>query len=302
MQNATFQTLTHAKCILAGEHAVLRGCPALVLPVTQKTLTLFYQDNEEQSQALINSPYEEVFSLLFWHTLDKGLLNLHKKLRLSDIHGKFYLENNIEIGAGLGFSAALCVAITRWLIWEHWLRQKKLYAFAHHLEDIFHGKSSGVDIAGVMSNTLIHFEISGKIHEIQPQWKPKLYLSYSGISKSTDSTIHKVNALRKENPQFGNLIDKEMKKSVLLIEEALKNTEKDGLNTLVSALQQANHCFKEWDLITPDLQKHLDKLEELGAIAVKPTGAGAGGYVLSLWKKTPPQEILNELCPLHLKM
>lgn len=90
-----------------------------------------------------------------------------------------------------------------------------------------------------------------------------------------------------------------MQKSVFMIEEALAlKDETHGLSMLASAINAAEHCFEEWELITTELKQHLDRLHQLGAIAVKPTGAGAGGYVLSLWKNNPPQSSDIELIPL----
>ena len=64
----------------------------------------------------------------------------------------------------------------------------------------------------------------------------------------------------------------------------------EGLELLISAIEQAAHCFKEWNLITAQLQQHINQLQRIGALAAKPTGAGQGGYVLSLWQNPPPLE------------
>ena len=39
------------------------------------------------------------------------------------------------------------------------------------------------------------------------------------------------------------------------------------------------------------LQQHMNHLLSSGAIAVKPTGSGGGGFVLSLWEKRPRDEL-----------
>jgi mevalonate kinase len=33
----------------------------------------------------------------------------------------------------------------------------------------------------------------------------------------------------------------------------------------------------------------MKEIEALGALAVKPTGSGDGGFILSLWKEAPPK-------------
>lgn len=294
-KNVNFQTCAHAKCILAGEHTVLRGYPAIVLPITNKMIMLAYQHSNHPIETDCRSLYEDTFLLFFWKTLQQGLKLLKKNI--NEVHGKFIIENTIPMGAGIGFSSALCVVLTRWFIWEHWLKEKKLFYFANHLEDIFHGKSSGLDIAGAMADHAVHFEKSGDIHEIQTRWQPKLYLSYSGQTKNTAKAIDHVNELRKKHPKLAKTIDEEMATSVVMIEKALQSNASSGLYLLAEAIEHANHCFEEWELITLELQQHIDQLHQLGAIAAKPTGAGEGGYVLSLWQDAPPQESSIEFIP-----
>ncbi len=45
-------------------------------------------------------------------------------------------------------------------------------------------------------------------------------------------------------------------------------------------------------LISESLQQHMQQLLHEGALAVKPTGSGSGGYVLSLWESEPTNEEL----------
>jgi mevalonate kinase len=39
----------------------------------------------------------------------------------------------------------------------------------------------------------------------------------------------------------------------------------------------------------------MRQLLEAGACAIKPTGSGGGGYILSLWQKDPPAAITSKL-------
>jgi mevalonate kinase len=50
-------------------------------------------------------------------------------------------------------------------------------------------------------------------------------------------------------------------------------------------------------LIKGTLEQHIQTLVEKGAVAVKPTGAGSGGYVVSLWDRPPPEGIPFDLDP-----
>lgn len=294
---SVFNTSSHAKCILAGEHAVLRGCPAIVVPLHNVGISLRYEQSSVPINIECHSLYEDNFLLFFWGTFKQGLERLHKNQL--NINGKFYVENNIPIGAGMGFSSALCLVLTRWFIWKHWVRENKLFQFAKQFENLFHGQSSGADVAGAISDHIIHFEKSGVMNDLEVNWHPKLYLSYSGCTKNTTDAITHVHMFRKTHPHLAKKIDEEMRNSVEMIEQSLKLNEKYGLAMLASAISHANHCFEEWGLVSPTLKDHMDELQRLGAIAVKPTGAGIGGYVISLWDKTPNDSKID-LMPIHL--
>lgn len=295
MANYSFYTSSHAKCILAGEHSVLRGYSALVVPVLKKTISLEY----EKSSALeifVDAENKKICEQNFIRLLLRSLTLLEKNP--DELKGKFFLHNQIKMGAGLGFSAALAVAIARWLIWQEWIDADQLFPFARRLEDLFHGKSSGVDIAGVLTDKLIHFEIDGQTQNVPINWQPLFLLSYSGVTKMTKDHIQKVNELIKASPEVFQLIDDKMQNSVVNIEQAL-NQDQTALKKLSNAINDANQCFKDWQLITPQLQKHLDEVYQLGALAAKPTGGGGGGYVLSLWDKIPSQNMI-EFIPISL--
>ena len=69
----------------------------------------------------------------------------------------------------------------------------------------------------------------------------------------------------------------------------------EGLPALAKSMGLAAECFEQWGLSDGAPGEHIQWLKEHGALAVKPTGSGGGGYVLSLWKEEPPVEVLTSL-------
>lgn len=291
------ETCVFGKWILVGEHAVLRGSPALVFPVFAKALTLKYEEGGQPLNASFGGDHGGEMRLLFWGVIEKALEALG--VSRSNVTGQIRIESSIPVGAGLGASAALCVGVGRWLAWQGWVEEADLYEFSRQLENLFHGESSGVDIAVALSGKGLRFERAGGRRETVPKWQPRWYISYSGKRGVTSECVSKVKRLFETERELAMRIDEDMKAAVAMAEAALsRSTEAEGFNELASAVRLARACFDRWGLAGGETAAHLATLERAGAVAVKPTGSGDGGYALSLWKSAPPSELSTILIPL----
>lgn len=292
---ATFQCQAFGKWILAGEHAVLRGSPALVFPIRTRSLHLTYFQNEADLDVQLDGDHGVELKLLVWTVLEKACELRH--IERAKLKGELVLESSLPVGAGMGASAALCVALVRWLGFLGFVPESEYYEFSRQLENIFHGESSGVDIAVALSGQGLRFSRSGERALLEPKWKPHWYISYSGKRGITLDAVSKVKSLLAENPARGQELDARMSEAVLLADQALHVNADDGLLQLAKAIDLAATCFDEWKLNEGAPAEHIQWLKDHGAIAVKPTGSGGGGYVLSLWKALPPENIRHKLIP-----
>ena len=282
-----FKTTTHGKWILAGEHAVIRGHGALVFPIPDKKLILQYSPCESTLTANYEDESGADTHILFWSVLEQGAHLISKSL--NSLHGHFNLQSNIPIGVGMGASAALCVAVARWFVAKTFVRPEECYPFARELENLFHGQSSGLDIAGVAAESGVYFK-QGICVPLFPVWHPRWYLSSCAQIGVTSHCIQQVQTLWQDNAEQAAYIDAQMTHCVNEARSALEQQYHAHSNHLLTeAINGAATCFQKWGLISESLDRHMQQLRDAGALAVKPTGSGGGGYVISLWEQEPPK-------------
>lgn len=293
-----FQTKTFGKWILAGEHSVLRGCPALVFPLKSKNLHFQFFKGHEVLHLELSGPHGKEMELLFWGVLEKACELC--RFDRTDLHGTIQIHSNVPVGAGMGASATLCVAISQFFHFLNLIESQRVYDFARELENLFHGESSGVDIAVALEGNGLFFKRNGERKVLEIQWQPKLYISYTGQRGVTSECVAQVKKIILEEPIKGLKIDEQMQSVVQNCLEILSTNHLDvdvANQLLAKQLNLGCHCFEQWGLNHGEPKRHMDWLIHQGAMAVKPTGSGGGGYVLSLWRNDPPQELLPVLIP-----
>lgn len=286
-----------AKCVIAGEHAVLRGHPALVCPLSTLMLSLNYHYTASPLHIIL-APEQMHWKSLFYAGLTKSLQLINKSI--TTLTGTFKVDSNIPIGVNLGASAALCVALSKWIAAQGWLDATpvQLATFATQLEHVFHGESSGMDVAAVLSSQPILFK-----RDVTPWqtvtlcWQPQWYVSSCQHHGLTADCVKQVKQLLADDPTRAQTIDNQMHNSVMQAFTALQSPATTGFALLCDAMQQAAGCFEQWGLVSQPLATHIKWLYQQGASAVKPTGAGSGGYALSLWENPPPLAIRHSLLP-----
>jgi mevalonate kinase len=260
---------TFGKCILLGEHSAVRAHPALVFPLSSRALDLSWRQSSGEGLAVDAGDFAPAFRA----ALGEALRLANAKLPAGAWH--FTLTSTVPPQAGLGSSAALSVAIAKFFT-ELKLLGGDLYPFALELENLFHGKSSGMDVAAVLSAAPILFR-AGSVEKLTLAWRPRLFLSDTGLRSSTKSCVEKVIAMNRPD------LDERNANAVLLGRQALGL--ENGRALLGVAMEEALACFRDWDLVPASVEAQLGELKKAGALAVKPTGSGNGGYLLSLWEE-----------------
>ena len=295
-----FKKRFFGKWALAGEYSVLRSGAALVYPLNHYYIDFTYKQTNKPLLIKRKGKHQAGLDFTVTPLLRKALKTLNKKRE--DLKGRLTIEGHLPFGAGLGASSALCVGMSYLLLYKKWIDKGQLKPFATSLEDFFHGKSSGMDVTAVLEQQPILYQKSQILKTLDKfNHKPLLFLSYSGGRASTSVGVSKVRKIFDRDWLEGELTDKQMNQSVQLCLQALKESnKKKSLLILKKALDLGCNCFEKWKLISYDLEQHIHFLKQKGAVAVKPTGSGLGGHVISLWDKQPPAHLQKQLIPLQI--
>jgi len=212
---------------------------------------------------------------LVLNAFDKIIYSLIKIFKIN-ITGSFVFYNNIPIGAGLGFSAAICLSVAKYLNEYNFINKEDILSLAIKLEDSFHHKSSGLDVYTVNQSNMIIYQ-NGQSKILKPNWQPTFGLKYLGSKSYTYDIVKKVlNSKTKE--QGYDLMYQSF-------DNCLSGLLDNNIEKLVMGIKNAKEAFSTWKLLTKEYYEVEKELMANKALACKPTGAGYGGFVLVLFEE-----------------
>ncbi|MBC7458123.1 MAG: hypothetical protein H7235_07585 [Bdellovibrionaceae bacterium] len=275
----TFEYKVPGKWILSGEHTVIRGSEALVFPLTSRYLQFRYFKSDQHFTLSIGGQYKGDLELFIWSVIEKYLNELN--IKRDQLKGHLDIQSEIQFGAGMGASATLAVGLSQFFSLLGYLNSD-LFEFSKKIEDLFHGESSGVDVAVALNAQPLIFK-RGRPNQFLTNYKlAQLCISYSGIRGVTKDCVDQVKSLLILDPAKYQAVDQKMSASVQLLKELINRDSATDIEWS-EALNLAQSCFVDWGLVPNQAQKHIDHLVTAGAISCKMTGSGGGGYILSLW-------------------
>lgn len=286
------------KAIIVGEHAVVYGAQAVAIPVKSLVTELTMTPSQREDCRLLLGSLP--LSRQRLQHLKDVVFDAFKILQIRPFPLSIKFRSNSLMGAGLGSSAALSVALIRLL--GGWAGRKltdfQVARLANYLELRFHGNPSGLDTAVAACAAPILFQKNRppqKIH-IAPiadgRYPWRFVLIDSGVRASTLAMINR--AL----PWFQRERD-----SLKIFSHHARNVAqalaRGKFEPVVLAMNKVDIMLRAAEVTTAHLIDIIETVKALGVPAAKSTGAGGGGCVLSLLHPLRAQAQLQKIKNLY---
>ncbi len=291
----------HAACgkaIIVGEHAVVYGAQAVAIPVkslvTELTMTPSHRPDCRLQLGSLPLSRQRL------QHLKDVVCDAFKVLQINPFPLAIKFRSNSLIGAGLGSSAALSVALIRLL--GGWAGRKltdlQVARLANYLELRFHGSPSGLDTAVAACAAPLLFQKNHAPYRInitplaggRHPWR--FVLIDSGVRASTLAMINR--ALPWFQRERGSL--RKFSQHARTVASALT---RGKLEPVALAMNKVDVMLRAAGITTAHLIEIIETVKALGVPAAKSTGAGGGGCVLSLLHPLQAQTQLHKIKNLY---
>ncbi|MBI5876073.1 MAG: mevalonate kinase [Chloroflexi bacterium] len=272
------------KAILAGEHAVVYGRPALGVPLAQIAATAEIREGTGGA-TIVAEDLDAVWTLdelgdghAIAHIVHTTLAKLGEEAPPNFL---LTIRSTIPIARGLGSGTAVSTAIVRALAahYGHTLNAAQVSALVFETEKLYHGTPSGVD------NTIIAYEAPVYFVRGQPPQRLRvarpfrLVIVDTGVPSETKVAVGDVRAAWQAEPARYEAIFDAIGKLVEQARDAIEYGRLERLGPLMDA-NQAH--LREIGVSSPELERLIAAAKGAGASGAKLSGGGRGGCMIAL--------------------
>jgi len=281
------------KVILAGEHFVVYGEPAIVMAV----------------DCFANVIVEHRHDKCFYIKSDLGFSGFYSKERFKPESGgieartllepirisaqaaidrinnptglNITIKSEIPVAAGLGSSGALAVATVAAVgkLFNVNFTNEELFNLSFRAERFVHKKPSGVDQAIAINGGLIVFQKEKGVTPLNVISEIPIVIGNTGEPRKTGDLV---NAVKKRRERFPQILASLIKAAGQLTTDAIKALKSCDLERL-GELMSINHgLLVSIGVANKTLDKYVHAALEAGALGAKLTGAGGGGCMVAL--------------------
>jgi mevalonate kinase len=279
----TGSSSSHGKTILIGEHAVVYGAPALVLPVNDVRVTATVTPTPDSAghglESAVHTGPLDLAPAAVMPTVTAVTATL-RHLGVTDQHFHVRVESQVPTARGMGSSAAVAAAVTAAVADALGVT---LDAETHHeliqeCERVAHGRPSGLDARGVVADVPVWFE-GGRIEPVELTGEFVFVVADTGVPGHTREAVAAVRDLHDRDPRT---VDAVVARIGELARRA-RGTLVDGDAQALGATMDAAHgLLTTLDVSSDDLDRLVGAARSADALGAKLTGGGRGGCVLAL--------------------
>jgi mevalonate kinase len=271
--------------ILAGEHAVTYGFPAVAISLERGVLAKVTPDPSAMATRLRLRDLGMVVSEHDDHDLARALQAVlalaHASRRGKRAAKAVPLDvevfSSLPTGCGLGSSAALGVAIVRAL--DPRASEAEVLARTMAWERVFHGEPAGLDALVAARGGCVSFVRGAAPTTIELGCDAWLCVGLSGRAANPRAIVAAVAAKRANDPLATTGIFEAIGGIARRMGDALRAGDIDRVGHLMTA----NHALlRRLGVSTPALDRMCDLAVNAGASGAKLTGAGGGGCAIAL--------------------
>ena len=283
---AAVEARAPGKIILAGEHAVVYGRPALAVPVfgVQARVRV-----TPAPQAWVQAPAVHLDAALAdlpaTHPLRQAVERTWAALAMPPRPARVHIASTIPVAAGLGSGAAVTVAIVRALaaFAGRVLPPEQVNALAYAVEKLHHGTPSGIDNTVITYGRPLVYRKGAGWELLQVARPVPLVIADTGHPAATRDMVAGVRTRwQAARDRYEALFDA-IAEAVAAARHALAVGD---LPALGRALCDNQRLLQAIGVSSPALDALVDAALAAGAYGAKLSGAGGGGNMLAV---TPPE-------------
>ncbi len=287
------------KIILAGEHAVVYGRPAIAVPVWQATAQAEVIDLPAGSGCRVLAPQIDLEAPLSDLPPDDAIA-LVTRLALQRLalprppDWEIRLHSSIPIASGLGSGAAISAALVR-AIFSHAgraIEPAEVSQVVFESERLYHGTPSGIDNTVIAYGEPIWFVKGQPPDHFQPGGPFTIAIADSGIRAPTKETVGDVRAAWTADPHTYEAIFDAIARVVSAARQALETGEPAQLGALFN---QNQTLLARLGVSSPALEGLIDAANAAGALGGQAERRRARRQYYRVGRGGSAQEVVDTL-------